>query len=125
MRDFYSNHAVRSALLPASYAATTNGIPVDLRDIKSTTVHISVGATLGAAAFSAKLQESADAVTWNDVPAALQQSDAPGVLVQNFSYRLGYIGSKRYIRPVLTLASGTSATLSALAVVEPLTRPVP
>ena len=125
MRDFYSNFAVRSALLPASYAATTNGITIDLMNVRSVAVHLSVGAITGAAAFGAKLQDSPDGTTWTDVPAAMQQSDAPAILVQNFSYRLGYLGGKRYIRPVLTLASGTSAMLGANAVVEPLTRPVP
>ena len=125
LRDFYSNYAVRTALLPASYAATTNGIAVDVKDVLSAAIHLSVGAITGAAAFSAKLQESSDNAAWNDVPAAQMQSDAPAVLLTNFSYRLGYIGGKRYFRAVLTLASGTSAIMGANAVVEPLIRPVP
>lgn len=125
MRDFYSNHAVRSALLPASYAATTNGIVVDLKDQQATAIHLMMGGIVGAAVFGAKLQDSMDNVTFTDVPIGLMQSDAPPILLQNFAYRLGYLGSRRYIRVVLTLASGTSATIGALAVVEPLAKPVP
>jgi hypothetical protein len=126
-RDLYSNVAVRAALLPASYAATTNGLSVDLMAAaaRSVAVVVMVGAITGAASFSVKLQDSADGVTWADVPAALAVSDAPASLAASFSYRLGYMGGKRYLRAVFTLASGTSAILSAVAVIEPLNRPVP
>ncbi|AWB50346.1 hypothetical protein HYN69_10610 [Gemmobacter aquarius] len=125
MRDLYSSVATRLALAPASLAATTNGLSVDLFGMKSAAVFVAVGAITGAAAFSVKLQESSDNSTWTDVPAAFVQSDAPAVLAASFSYRLGYIGGKRYIRPVFTLASGTSAIIGAVAVVEPTVRPVP
>jgi hypothetical protein len=54
----------------------------------------------------------------------LVQTDAPAVLLTNTVSRLGYLGGKRYIRPVFTLASGTSAIIGAVAVIEPLQRPV-
>lgn len=82
-----------------------------------------VGAITGSAQFSVKLQDSADGITWADVPLAMVQSDAPAIMAQNFSYRTGYLGGKRFVRPVYTLASGTSAMLAAMAVVEPLIRP--
>lgn len=125
LRDFYSNYAVRTALLPASYAASHVGIAVDVKDCKSAAIHLSVGAITGAAQFGAKLQESSDNATWNDVAPAFVQSDAPAILAANYSYRLGYLGGKRYFRLANTLASGTSAMLGANAVVEPLIRPVP
>jgi hypothetical protein len=125
LRDLYSNFAVRPALVSASYAASANGIAIDVRDVKAAAIHLSVGAITGAASFSAKLQDSADGVTFADAPVPLVQSDAPGVLLASSSYRLGYLGGKRYFRVVLTLASGTSAILGATAVVEPLVRPVP
>jgi hypothetical protein len=124
MRDLYSNVAVRTALIAASIAATTNGVAVDLFGVRSAAVVVSMGAITGAAAFSVKLQDSADGVTWADVVAAQVQSDAPAVLAANYAYRLGYLGGKRYIRPVFTLASGTSAIIGAVAVIEPLQRPV-
>lgn len=124
LRDFYSNHAVRSALLPASQAASVNGISVDTKDCKSGCILLAVGAITGAAVFGAKLQESSDNAVWADVPLAQVQSDAPAILAENFSYRLGYIGGKRWFRLVLTKASGTSAIIGAVAVVEPLVRPV-
>lgn len=124
LRDLYSNVAVRTALLPAAIAATTNGVTVDLFGVRSAAVLVMMGAITGAAAFSVKLQDSADGSTWADVAAGLVQSDAPATLAANFGYRLGYLGGKRYIRPVFTLASGTSAIIGAVAVIEPLQRPV-
>jgi len=124
MRDLYSNVAVRTALSPASLAATTNGTTVDLFGVRSAAIVVSVGVITGAAAFGVKLQDSADGVTWADVVAAQVQSDAPAVLLANTNSRLGYLGGKRYLRAVFTLASGTSAIIGAVAVIEPLQRPV-
>jgi hypothetical protein len=125
LRDFYSNAAVRMCLLPASYAATTNSIVIDTFGFRSGAIFLAVGAITGAAQFSAKLQDSPDGVTFTDVVIDLRQSDAPPILAQNFSYRLGYLGGKRYLRLQNPLASGTSAILSAVFVGEPLLRPVP
>lgn len=124
LRDLYSNVAARTALLPASIAASTNGVTVDLFGVRSAAVLVMVGAITGAAAFSVKLQDSDNGSTWADVAAGLVQSDAPAVLLQNTVNRLGYLGGKRYLRAVFTLASGTSAIIGAVAVIEPLQRPV-
>jgi hypothetical protein len=124
LRDLYSNVAARVALSPISLAATTNGATVDLFGVRSAAVVVSVGAIVGAAAFGVKLQDSDNGSTWADVAAGLVQTDAPAVLLTNTVSRLGYLGGKRYIRPVFTLASGTSAIIGAVAVIEPLQRPV-
>jgi len=124
MRDFYSGFGVRSSILPQSLTAGANGAAVDLANVKAVCLHVAVGALVGAV-IGVKLQESADGVTWADVPAALVQSDAPAALAANFAYRVGYLGGKRYVRPVIVWTSGTSAVVAAVAVVEPLVRPVP
>lgn len=124
MRDLYSGLAVRSSILPAVLTATANGNAVDLAGVKSVAFVVAVGAIAGAAVFGVKLQESDDGATWGDVAAAYVQSDAPAVLAQFYTYRLGYLGGKRYVRPVAVYASGTSAVIGAVALVEPLVRPV-
>lgn len=124
MRDIYSGLLSRVSLAAAALAATTNGTGVDTLNCKAGMVVVSVGAITGAAVFGVTLQESADNATWNAVPADLVQSSAPAILLANSVARVGYLGSKRYFRPVFTLVSGTSALIAAIGIVEPLTRPI-
>ncbi len=122
-RDLYSNVQERTALLPASYAASVDGVAVDLFGVRAVAVMVHIGAITGAALFGVKLQHSDDGVAWADAPPEQVQTNAPAVLLQNSARRLGYIGGKRYIRPVFTKGTGTSAFLSSIAVIEPLQRP--
>lgn len=126
MRDFYSSAAVRTFFPPQSISANKLGSAVDLLGSKSAMIIVSTGAFAGAEVISVKLQESDTGVGgWTDVAAADVQSDAPSQLAANFSYRLGYLGGKRYIRSYITWTSGTSAFVSSVALLEPLVRPVP
>jgi hypothetical protein len=125
MRDLYSNLHEAPALAPAVYTAAANGSTVDLINASGVMFAVQTGAIVSAGAFGAKLQESADGVTWADVPAKWVQTEAPAVLAANATYRLGYLGKLRYARLVLTYASGTSIAASAVAILRPLSRPVP
>ncbi|NBZ87904.1 hypothetical protein [Stagnihabitans tardus] len=125
-RDQYSQQAVRTSVVPQAIAAAKAGTAVDLAGAKSCLILASTGAFAGAEVISVKLQEAdASGGPWSDVPAAYVQSDAPASLAASFSYRLGYLGGKRFVRPMFVWTSGTSAQVAALAVVEPLVRPVP
>lgn len=124
MRDLYSQISSVLAVAPAVLTATANGATVDLRAARSACFVVTTGALVGAAVFGAKLQESDNGSTWTDVPVALVDSNAPAVLAASSSYRLGYRGSKRYARVVATYTSGTSLALSAVAVLDPLNKPV-
>ena len=80
------------------------------------------GAVAGSGNFGAKLQES-DTTTggdFTDVAAADQLGAFPAALAASTTYRVGYIGSKRkrYIRVVLTKASGTSIAAGAVAILS-------
>lgn len=107
------------AVLTASSAAlTTNG--VDLVGFDSAMVIVNVGAIVGAGIFNVKLQESDTnlAASWTDVAASDMDIDiaTSAPLVTGTVYRLGYLGTKRYINVVFTYVSGTSVSLSATIV---------
>ena len=110
-RDLYSNISVQTSILPAAdRTTTTTGTAVDTRDYDSVVVAIHYG-TITDGTFTPSLQESDDNSTFTTVAAG----DYQGTLTAGTSsadetvVRLGYIGNKRYVRPVLT-ASGTPST---------------
>lgn len=125
MRDLYSNILVSQAIAPAVLAASANGVTIDLQGNQRVAFALTTGAIDSAGAFGAKLQESDTGTSgWADAPAAHVQSDAPATLAADSAYRLGYVGWKRYVRLVLTKASGTSIAAGAVAILSPDERPV-
>lgn len=127
MRDLYSNIKTVPAIAPAVQSANANGVAVDLKGANRVAFVLNTGAISGSGDFSAKVQES-DTTTsgdFADVDAALVDSNAPDTLEAASCYRLGYRGHKRYVRLVLTKASGTSIAAGAAAVLSDLReRPV-
>jgi hypothetical protein len=65
-----------------------------------------------------KLQESDTSTSGDfaDVDAEDVFTNAPATLAASSAYKLGYRGSKRYIRVALTKAGGTSIAVGAVAV---------
>lgn len=124
MRDIYSSVDDRMALIPAAQAASFTGAAIDLFGGRAALFVVGTGAIVGSAVFSLKLQDSPDNAVWTDVVASEQQSDAPATLLNAASYRLGYLGSKRFARLAGTLASGTSLVIGAVALLEATKRPV-
>lgn len=127
MRDLYSNFKAIAAIEPSVKSASVNGDAIDLKGANRMAFVLNTGAIAGSGDFSAKIQES-DTTTsgdFADVDAALLNSDAPATLEAASCYRLGYRGHKRYVRLVLTKASGTSIAAGASAVLSDLAeRPV-
>lgn len=118
MRDLALNIGVILALSPAVLTATTKGNAVDVRDFDSAAMVVNTGAIAGSGNFTAKLQES-DTTTdgdFADVKADDLVGALPAVLTADGSFKQGYIGTKRYIRVVATLNSGTSIAAGAVAV---------
>jgi len=113
-RDLYSNIGVSTTIAPAVVSATGNGTGVDLRGFQSATVAYTVGAIVGSGNITPKLQESDDNSTFTDVAAGDLLGSFPAVLLTGTAFRVGYKGSKRYIRAVSTLNSGTSVAVSAV-----------
>lgn len=127
MRDLASNIGVVASLVPAVQTATLKGTAVDLRGYDSAALVINTGAIAGAGLFDVKLQES-DTTTdgdFADVAAANLIGDLPAALEASTVYRQSYIGTKRYIRAVITQQSGTSIAAGAVVVLgNPALAPV-
>lgn len=125
MRDIIQNLGFTQTIVPAVQAATINGTSVDTNGFESAALVINTGAIVGAASFSAKLQDSSDGTNFTDVPAALLVGALPGVLAASSAYKQGYLGGNRYLRAVLTLNSGTSLAAGATVVLgNPKVAPV-
>lgn len=110
MKDLHSKLALVQALAPVVLAATNTGSAIDLQGYDGAVVELSTGAIVSAGDFSFKLQHS-DTTTagdFVDVPAADLQGDVPSTLAEATVYKQGYIGTKRYIRYVVTKNGGTS-----------------
>lgn len=119
MRDLASNLSAVATLAPLVHAATLKGSTVDLRGFDSAMLVVNTGAIAGSGLYVMSLQES-DTTTdgdFTDVAAADTVGDAlPASLAADTVYELGYIGSKRYVRGVITKTSGTSIAASAVIV---------
>lgn len=125
MRDLYSNLDVRTSIVPGgTKSATFVGAAVDLTGMKSALMLWAMGPVAGGGQFAASLEESDDGVTWTVVAAKNITSDAPNPLGASWTYRMGYIGRRRYIRAVATYLSGTNGYVSAICVLRPLRLPV-
>lgn len=116
MRDLVNNIAVVAAVAPAVLTATTTAGTIDLLGFNSAAIVINTGAIAGSGNFAPKLQESDDGTTFTDVAASDLQGAFPTALVASTALKVGYKGFKRYIRPVLTLVSGTSIAASVLVI---------
>lgn len=117
-KDIYSNTGLALALAPAVQAAAVNGSAVDLKDFASALVVVNTGAIVGAGDFGVKLQHSDTSTSGDfvDVPADDVKSNAPATLAADSSYKLGYIGSKRFVRVSLTKTGGTSIAAGAVVI---------
>lgn len=114
-KDIYSNVGQAVAVVPAVLTATNTSAAIDLAGFESAAVLINTGALVGAAVFNVTLEESdASGSGFAAVAASKIQGTLPTPLAASTAYKLGYLGAKRYIRTVLTLASGTSLAVSAV-----------
>jgi len=127
MRDLASNIGVAVSLVPAVQSATLKGTAVDLRGFDSAAVVVTAGAVVGAGLYDVKVQDS-DTTTdgdFADAPAGSLVGSLPAALAENGYYKVSYVGSKRYIRAVITKQSGTSIAAGALVIKgRPAQRPV-
>ncbi|MFU0504015.1 hypothetical protein [Pseudaminobacter sp. NGMCC 1.201702] len=118
MRDLASNIGVAATLVPATQAATLKGTAVYLRDYDSAALVINTGAIVGAGLYVMSLQES-DTTTdgdFTDVAADDMVGSLPASLAASSTYKVSYVGNKRYLRAVITKTSGTSIDAGAVVV---------
>jgi hypothetical protein len=113
LKDLKSIVDVAQSIAPVAATSTKTGSGIDLSGYHAATAEVSFGvATDGT--HTPKLQESDDNSTFADVVAAdllgsfsAVTSGAGGSAVQ----RVGYIGAKRYVRVVVTVAGATTGAL--------------
>jgi hypothetical protein len=103
--DLYNNAIASKGINPAVYDATQNGPSHDLQGFESANILVQWGTiTDGTHTFS--LEESDDNATWGAVGADYIQGTMPTLTFAGGSdsiRRVGYVGSKRYIRVVVTV----------------------
>jgi hypothetical protein len=114
--DIKQNQDVQNSLAPAARTATANGSGVDLANFASATVAFSVG-TITDGTHTPKVQESDDNSTFTDVGAA-DLIGTLAALASNVNQRVGYRGTKRYVRAVTTIAGATTGGVYAGVVIR-------
>lgn len=115
MRDLASNIGVAASLVPATQSATAKGTAVDLRDYDSAALVITTGAIVASGLYVMSMQES-DTTTdgdFADVGADDMVGSFPASLAASTTFKVGYVGTKRYVRAVITKTSGTSIDAGA------------
>jgi hypothetical protein len=113
--------------VPAVQAATLKGNTVDLQGFGSALMVVNTGAIASSGDYGLAMQES-DTTTDGDfanVAAADLLGTIPATLEDSKVYRQSYIGSKRYVRAVITKNGGTSIAAGAVFVLgSPALAPV-
>lgn len=118
LRDLVSNLAVRESIRPAVATGSVTGEIVDVRGFTSAMVAIAVGAIAGSGNQTAKLQHSHTTTggDFEDVAAGELSGEFPAALAENSVVEVGYAGSRRYLRIVVTHNSGTSVARSGVII---------
>jgi len=126
MKDLMNNVHVARVLSPVSVADTTAqvGQIIDKKGFESLTYLIATGSIADADATFTVLLEEGDAADLSDA-AAVADADLLGTEAlaafqfddDNECRKLGYVGSKRYLRLTITPANNTSAALLAAVAV--------
>jgi hypothetical protein len=118
-KDSYSNVSVVASLVPAVQAATLKGSTVDTQGFSSALLIVNTGAIAGSGLYVMSLEES-DTTTDGDFTTVAEADSIGDALPESLEastvYRLGYRGSKRYVRAVITKTSGTSIAAGAVFV---------
>jgi hypothetical protein len=117
-RDMKDNISAVSGLTPATVSATGTGIAADLVGYDSAMIVVSNGTMATGGTLTPSLTESDDGTTYTAVGTADLQGafTAVGTGVATTVQRVGYIGAKRYVKPVLTFG-GTGAGIPTAIVV--------
>ncbi len=116
MKDIKNNFDAVNSIDPDDYIADENGVGIDIREFNGSAVVFSVG-TVTDGTHTPKIQESDDNSNWNDVNADDQEGSLVD-LVSDTNQRVGYKGSKRYLRAMLTIAGATTGAQAAALIVR-------
>jgi len=124
--DLYNNLSVAQSLAPAARTADENGAGVDLQGFHGAMVVVHTGAITDGT-HTIEVQESDDDSTYTAVADADLQGSEPaiGVADDNKIYKIRYMGTKRYIRAVVTVAGATTGGVYDAVVVRGAPRKAP
>jgi len=120
MKDLKNNLDVVASIKPAVYTASADGVGVDLRGFDGAVAVFESGTVDNVdtnETYTPSVEESDD----NAVFTAVAAADLEGALtpmVDDEIQRVGYKGSKRYIRAVMTLAGTTPSFAGRASVIR-------
>ena len=115
MQDIRNTLDYVQSLPPAARTATANGTSVDTVNYGSVAVIFEMGA-LTDGTHTPSVQDSDDNINFTTVSAS-SLIGALSNLAANTVQKVGYIGTKRYVRSVLTIAGATTGAVSSAIVV--------
>ena len=117
MRDLKSDIAIAQSIAPETRTANVTGTPVDRQGFESVTALVHVGTWVNGG-FTFGADDSEDGAAWDAVDAKFLIGEVvvedngfspAGANDANSTQAVGYIGSRRYFRPKITVA-GSPAT---------------
>ncbi|MGM0882604.1 MAG: hypothetical protein ACQEXQ_16375 [Bacillota bacterium] len=123
MLDQKTKFDAQTILAPAARTASLNGTGVDLQGFEAATIVLHVG-TITDGTHAVAAQESDDNTTFTAVAAA----DLIGTLsnlATNTNQRVGYKGTKRYVRVATTVSGATTGGVYGALVIRGLARKQP
>lgn len=121
--DLYNNLSVATTLAPAARTASENGAAVDLQGYEGAMIAAIVG-TITDGTHTLTVQESDDGSTWSDVAAENLQGSFTN-LASDTNQKVGYHGTKRYIRVNVTVSGAANGGAYSVAVVRGNPRKAP
>jgi len=107
--DLYNNLNIATSLTMATRTADANGASVDLQGYHGALIVVATGAITDGT-HTIEIQESDDGSSWSAVADADLQGSEPAIGPTNDDtvYKIGYRGTKRYLRVAVTVAGATS-----------------
>ncbi len=109
--DIKDNVKTVKSIVPAIRTTTATGSTIDTLGYRALLVQFETGA-LTDGTHTPKLTESDDDSSYSDVAAADMQGTL-AALAASAVVQVGYIGKKRYVRPVITVTGSPATGLAA------------
>jgi hypothetical protein len=130
-KDPYNNLLVRQSLTPAARTASANGTGVDRNGsgamFQAAVIVVTTG-TITDGTHTIEVQDSDDNTTFAAVADDYLQGAEPVIAAadDNVVYHIGYLGRKRYLRTIVTVAGTTTGGVYGAAVIlgDPRVMPV-
>ena len=118
MHDIVSSIGIENTIDPQTATGDVTGNAVDIRGFRAIAIAVLTG-TITDGTHSFTVKESDDGSTWSDVDATELEGALEDVTSSNDgNQKIGYHGTKRYIRVNATVTGATSGGSYAVAVIK-------